>query len=46
MSKVSINLNLIALKIRRDWGKLHPGTKVMKSKKSYNRKDKSWKNEI
>jgi hypothetical protein len=36
------NINQLALKVRRDWGSVKPGTKVMKSKKDYNRKDKSW----
>lgn len=30
--------------VRRDWGNVHPATKAFKSKKAYNRKDKSWKN--
>jgi len=31
--------------IRRTWGNVNPATKVFKSKKAYNRRDKSWKNE-
>lgn len=28
--------------IRRTWGDVKPSTKVFKSKKTYNRKNKSW----
>ena len=31
--------------IRRSWGELNPATRAFKSKKAYNRKDKSWKTE-
>jgi hypothetical protein len=37
--------NEIAISIRRNWGELNPCTRVYKSKKHYNRKDKSWKKE-
>jgi hypothetical protein len=40
-----INLNEIALNTRRTWGNVKPGTKVFKSKRDYNRKDKSWMKE-
>ena len=29
--------------IRRTWGDMNPSSKPFKSKKDYNRKDKSWK---
>ena len=31
---------------RGSWGNVHPATKVFKSKKSYNRNDKSWKRDV
>lgn len=34
--------NEIALKVRREWG-FNPCTKIVQSKKAYNRRDKSWK---
>ena len=42
---MTINVNEIALKTRRSWGNVKPGTKVFKSKRDYNRKDKSWMKE-
>lgn len=36
-------INEIALSVRRDWGNVKPFSKAFKSKKDYNRKDKSWK---
>jgi hypothetical protein len=35
----------ILSRIRRSWGQVNPATKVFKSKKAYDRKDKSWKNQ-
>jgi len=43
MKKMTISLNEIALSTRRTWGQLKPATKAFKSKRDYNRKDKSWK---
>jgi RNase P/RNase MRP subunit POP5 len=40
-----INLNEIALNTRRTWGSVKPATKAFKSKRDYNRKDKSWMKE-
>lgn len=40
--KKTINLNEINLNLRRSWGDVNPVTKAFKSKKAYNRKDKSW----
>jgi hypothetical protein len=40
-----IDLNKIALTTRRTWGNVKPATKVFKSKRGYNRKDKSWMKE-
>lgn len=37
-----INLNEITLNARRSWGNVKPCTKAFKSKRDYNRKDKSW----
>lgn len=31
--------------IRRSWGELNPASRPFKSKKSYNRKDRSWMKE-
>jgi hypothetical protein len=39
----TINVNMLALNVRRTWGNIKPVTKTFKSKKDYNRKDKSWK---
>lgn len=38
--------NEIALSVRRDWGNVNPCQRVFKSKKAYNRKDKSWKKDF
>lgn len=38
-----LNMNDIMLETRRTWGEVKPYTRVMKSKKAYSRKDKSWK---
>ena len=43
MKKMTIDLNEIALNTRRSWGEVKPFTRPFKSKKDYNRKDKSWK---
>lgn len=43
MSK-TITYYEIQKSVRRNWGNIHPATKAFKSKKAYNRKDKSWKN--
>ena len=43
--KKTINLNDLALNTRRSWGNVKPGTKAFKSKRDYNRKDKSWMKE-
>ena len=37
------SVNEAALTIRRTWGELKPVSRPFKSKKDYNRKDKSWK---
>lgn len=39
----TIDLNQLYQSVRRTWGNVKPGTKIEKSKKTYNRKDKSWK---
>lgn len=44
MKKSSINE--YALNERRTWVNVNPVTKAFKSKKDYNRHDKSWKNDI
>ena len=31
--------------VRRSWGMVNPAQQAFKSKKAYNRKDKSWKKE-
>lgn len=38
-----LNINEIALHTRRSWGMVKPASKAFKSKRDYNRKDKSWK---
>ena len=38
-----ISITDIQLSVRRSWGNCKPMTKVFKSKRDYNRKDKSWK---
>lgn len=43
MKKMTISLNEIGLHTRRTWGMIKPATKAFKSKRDYNRKDKSWK---
>jgi hypothetical protein len=35
--------NECAIKSRRSWGELNPASRPFKSKRDYNRKDKSWK---
>jgi hypothetical protein len=40
-----ISINEIQLSVRRTWGNCKPMTKVFKSKRDYNRKDKSWMKE-
>ena len=35
----------IQLSVRRSWGNCKPGTKIFKSKRTYNRKDKNWMKE-
>jgi len=44
--KLSINLDQIALEARRSWGSCKPCTRIHRSKKDYNRKDRSWRNDI
>lgn len=44
--KKTINMNEIMLSARRTWVKVHPGTKAFKSKRDYNRKDKSWMKDV
>jgi len=46
MKKHTLNLNEIALNTRRSWGTCNPATKVIQSKKGYNRKDNSWKKDL
>lgn len=46
MKKMIINPNEIALNTRRSWGQVKPFTRPFKSKKDYNRKDKSWKTDF
>lgn len=46
MKKYVIDPNEIAMNTRRTWGNVKPATKVFKSKKQYDRKDKSWKNDF
>ena len=43
--KTKIDVNQIALSMRKSWGNCNPVTKVYKSKRDYNRKDKSWMKE-
>ena len=43
MKKLPTNYEIMA-SIRKTWGNVKPATKVFKSKKTYNRADKSWKN--
>lgn len=43
MKKLTIDLTDIAIHTRRSWGMVKPTTKAFKSKRDYNRKDKSWK---
>jgi hypothetical protein len=38
-----IDSNAIMLQARRTWGKVNPVSKTFKSKRDYNRHDKSWK---
>lgn len=38
-----ISLNELAINTRRGWGDVKPISRPFKSKKDYNRKDKSWK---
>ena len=38
--------NEIALSVRRSWGQVNPCQRAFKSKKTYNRKDKSWKTDF
>ena len=37
------SINEIQLSLRKSWGNCKPMTKVFKSKRDYNRKDKRWK---
>ena len=46
MKKMIINPNEIVLNTRRSWGQVKPFTRPFKSKKDYNRKDKSWKTDF
>lgn len=41
MKKVK-SVNEVAHDMRRTWGLMKPVTKVFKSKKAYNRNDKTW----
>lgn len=43
--ETKINVNQIALSVRKSWGNCNPVTKIYKSKRDYNRKDKSWMKE-
>ena len=38
--------NPFKLMERGSWGETHPATRVEKSKKKYNRKNKNWKKDI
>lgn len=42
--KKTTNQDILA-SIRRSWGNVNPVQRAFKSKKAYNRRDKSWKNE-
>ena len=44
MKKQKSNVT-IACEIRRTWGNVNPCSKAFKSKKAYNRHNKSWKSE-
>lgn len=41
----NINFNDIALNTRKSWGNVKPAARAFKSKRDYNRKDKSWMKE-
>ena len=43
--KKTISINEIDLHVRKSWGTVKPCMRVFKSKKTYNRKDKTWKKE-
>ena len=40
------SINEIAMNSRRTWGEFKPIQKTFKTKKDYNRKDKSWKKDF
>lgn len=44
--KKTITYLEIQQSVRKTWGNVNPATKAFKSKKAYNRKDKSWKSDF
>jgi hypothetical protein len=40
------SMNSLMLASRTTWGNVKPSTKAFKSKRDYNRRDKSWKHDI
>lgn len=45
MKKMTIKMDEIALSTRRTWGDIRPYSRIHKTKKTYNRKDHSWRRE-
>jgi len=43
--KKSVTTASLVTSIRKSWGNVNPVQRAFKSKKAYNRRDKSWKNE-
>lgn len=46
MKPMIITLDEIHLGTRKTWGQLKPYSRTFKSKKDYNRRDKSWKKDM
>ena len=45
MKKTVADVNEVAINLRRGWGEMRPYCRIHKSKKTYNRKDRSWRRE-